>query len=872
MTSRRRIAAIPAAIAMAALVLQPMPAMAAEEPVIGTNGGTTLTGTSGDDILFGDPLADWPATSETIRRVSTGFDPMAPTNFSVGANDASFLGSTGRGVFYPGGGRLLTGSAATNLLNFFPSKGFRQIYSRDLRKLFPAVPTYDFGNYSPMSKLSEQSGDNNTYAAVYSPDGTRIAFVTKASNIGLQAGDWSQIVVRDLLNDKTITVSRGRTNGVAGDSDSDTPVFSPDGRRIAFRSFATNLVAGGGTVASHIYIAELDGPDGSLNETAYKTIARVSASNIGVAADGSSSEPVFSPDGNAIAFATKATNLTEKDTSVDEDVVLKVLDWVDPASQSTVFGQVSLVSAKSDGTNVTIVDGDCFANQPTFSPEGNAIAFTSNCGALVNPAIPGLHSQIYVKALKPWKNVPEGGTAVLSAFLLAGNAASSAASFSPDGEALVFQSNATNFSIFNLNNHTNIFMNGLGFDGISLISKHPTSGAVANGSSISPVFSPDGRRIVFTTLATNLTADADTNGAMDIMLATLPLTIPGGNDHLLGMDGNDRLHGGGGDDFIDGGRGDDFIDGGDGQDDARFPGPAHRYLIIPIITGSLTGGLRIRDLATDPEINQGTDFVIGIETFVFADTSNQMQDDIRTIAELHTGIVNAAPSPAAKVIRLKAGTISPVFLAATDANGDKLTFTLKSSPAAGSVALSNLGTFTYTAPQGTAVKSATFTVHADDSWGGAVDVPVKALIGVTLNGNAKANKITGGPGDDTLMGRGGNDILIGAGGLDMLTGGKGADVFRFNRTSDSLPGAADRDVITDFSAAAGDVIDLSPVDANTKSKGNQAFTFIGSKAFTGKPGQLRFKSGILSADVNGDKKADMEIQVKGRFSKSRLKL
>ena len=72
-----------------------------------------------------------------------------------------------------------------------------------------------------------------------------------------------------------------------------------------------------------------------------------------------------------------------------------------------------------------------------------------------------------------------------------------------------------------------------------------------------------------------------------------------------------------------------------------------------------------------------------------------------------------------------------------------------------------------------------------------------------LGGN---DRIVGGNGDDTLVGGAGNDVLIGGNGSDTLTGGSGADKFLFNDVT--APGEA-ADVITDFNAKEGDVIDLS---------------------------------------------------------------
>jgi serralysin len=141
---------------------------------------------------------------------------------------------------------------------------------------------------------------------------------------------------------------------------------------------------------------------------------------------------------------------------------------------------------------------------------------------------------------------------------------------------------------------------------------------------------------------------------------------------------------------------------------------------------------------------------------------------------------------------------------------------------------------------------------------------IEGLIGSryadNLRGNDAANAIRGGAGNDTLYGRGGNDTLRGDAGVDILVGGAGADVFDFNSVTDSLPGA--RDTIRDF-VRATDRIDLRTIDANSKLSGDQPFSFIGTKAFSGQAGQLKFTSGVLSGDINGDKVADLQINVSG---------
>ncbi len=133
----------------------------------------------------------------------------------------------------------------------------------------------------------------------------------------------------------------------------------------------------------------------------------------------------------------------------------------------------------------------------------------------------------------------------------------------------------------------------------------------------------------------------------------------------------------------------------------------------------------------------------------------------------------------------------------------------------------------------------------------------------TINGNTGDDSLFGGVGDDVLNGGNGDDFLEGNVGMDTFTGGAGADVFDFNAISHSTPGA-NRDVITDFTAAQGDLINLATIDADTTVAGNQAFAFIGGAAFSA-AGQARFVTaggdGFVTVDVNGDGNSDMTIEL-----------
>ena len=133
----------------------------------------------------------------------------------------------------------------------------------------------------------------------------------------------------------------------------------------------------------------------------------------------------------------------------------------------------------------------------------------------------------------------------------------------------------------------------------------------------------------------------------------------------------------------------------------------------------------------------------------------------------------------------------------------------------------------------------------------------------TLTGNSGNNTLDGGSGADSINGGGGNDTLIGGAGRDVLRGSIGVDKYVYSSVADSRVGSTVRDVITDYQGSAGERINLFAIDAYTKTTGNQAFTYIGSNAFTGTKGEVRFLGGVLQMNTGTNKTADMEIALSG---------
>ncbi|KAA8610049.1 G8 domain-containing protein [Salipiger aestuarii] len=110
---------------------------------------------------------------------------------------------------------------------------------------------------------------------------------------------------------------------------------------------------------------------------------------------------------------------------------------------------------------------------------------------------------------------------------------------------------------------------------------------------------------------------------------------------------------------------------------------------------------------------------------------------------------------------------------------------------------------------------------------------------------------------DTLVGTGGDDVLDGSYHKDILTGGGGADIFRY--TGESLDGH--RDIITDFSLADGDKIDLSALADAFELDAQQMLDAVSVKDI--KPGmritvELDGESHVLSV-LEGINAADFSI-------------
>ena len=108
----------------------------------------------------------------------------------------------------------------------------------------------------------------------------------------------------------TITRVSVDSSGLQGNNYSKTPAISADGRFVAFRSAADNLVSGDTNETEDVFVH-----DRQTGET-----TRVSVDSSGAQANSYSTNPAISADGRYVAFTSFASNLVAGDTNELTDV------------------------------------------------------------------------------------------------------------------------------------------------------------------------------------------------------------------------------------------------------------------------------------------------------------------------------------------------------------------------------------------------------------------------------------------------------------------------------------------------------------------------------------------------------------------------
>ncbi|MEE4331325.1 MAG: hypothetical protein V2J10_10675 [Wenzhouxiangella sp.] len=333
--------------------------------------------------------------------------------------------------------------------------------------------------------------DRGSYQGVLSDDGSVVAFRSNATN--LIAGDtngWPDIFLRDLVAGTTERISL-TTGGGQVSSYSKSPSMSGDGQIIAFEGRS------GGITTVQVF----DRGTGMVTDPLPDTFSGVATTPAQARFS-----PVVSGDGQLFAFVTESTMAnafpasirpvtTDSDTA--PDIYLYDLD-------TAPTPPIEHASRLSDGNEINADN-----RNPALSETGRYVVFESFSDQLNNDS--NNEADILLKdrnGLLQLVSVTPGG--------VSGNAASLEAAVSDDGNVVAFRSGASDLVTGDTNDRLDIFVRDIGA-GTTVRVSVSSDGSEANQNSLEPDISGDGRFVVFRSNATNLVPD-DSNQRPDIFV------------------------------------------------------------------------------------------------------------------------------------------------------------------------------------------------------------------------------------------------------------------------------------------------------------------------------------------------------------------
>ncbi len=331
--------------------------------------------------------------------------------------------------------------------------------------------------------------DQGSWNVAISGDGRFVAFDSDATN--LVPGDtngFADIFVRDRLLGTTERVSVSR-DGVQAELPCVLPDISDDGRRVAFQSYASQLVAGTNAFVSDVFV----------KERSSGLVLHASRSTAGEPGKYNSTGASLSADGRYVVFESWSGNLVHADSNGTLDVFLH-----DTATRVTTRVSVSSFGQQGNGPSISA----------RISDDGRVVVFSSWSSTLVPSDVNG-ETDIYARdldtGLTTLVSVAPGGAL--------GDNHSAHAAVSGDGRWVVFHSDASNLVPGDLNVAQDVFLADRVTGRLTRLSvnDHGREGELL---SLLPDISAAGDVVVFDSYAGNLVS-GDTNRSFDVFSRTL---------------------------------------------------------------------------------------------------------------------------------------------------------------------------------------------------------------------------------------------------------------------------------------------------------------------------------------------------------------
>jgi len=334
------------------IVTSPLGNFESFDPSTSSDGRYTAFWSAADDLVFGDLNSRYDVF--VLDRQTCAIDRVSVSSGGVQGNNDSMhpsISADGRYVAFV--------SSANNLVASDTNNG-PDIFVRD-RQSNTTIRA------SVSNTGAQATGTSGSAKPEISANGQFVAFFSFAANLVTGDGNGTpDVFVRDLVNLTTgrVSVATGGTEGLNGDTNTDRPSISDDGRYVAFASTMTNLVAGDTNNARDIF----------RHDRQTGTTIRVSVSTAGAETPNQqdSNSPSISADGRYVAFDSFATNLVTDDTDFNYDVFVRDVN-------TSTTTRVSLIN--QGGPPEAFAWAQSVA--PSISGDGRYVAFTSGAEDLV---------------------------------------------------------------------------------------------------------------------------------------------------------------------------------------------------------------------------------------------------------------------------------------------------------------------------------------------------------------------------------------------------------------------------------------------------------------------------------------------------------
>jgi Tol biopolymer transport system component len=323
--------------------------------------------------------------------------------------------------------------------------------------------------------------------ASLSGGGRYVAFSSYARLAAADVDSLADIYVLD-RSTAAVTLESESVAGQPVNSDCSYPSISADGRYLTF----TTVVG--------------EDPDRTVTDIVLRdrvagTARRITRAPGGALSNGWSSQAAISANAAAVVFTSSATNLvSEPDVNGRHPDIYKL---------DVATGAIERISVDSRGAQQ---EGGSL--MPGVSGDGRYVVFSSTAPlsgprtGVDRPLSQGQFPSIYLRDTRTMQTTLVGGASEPA------NGPSAMAAISADGHTIAFASRATNLVQRDRNKTSDVFLYDVDRRTLTLVSRS-AGGGTANGTSLNPAISGDGRFVAFQSDASDMACGRGCRTGMD---------------------------------------------------------------------------------------------------------------------------------------------------------------------------------------------------------------------------------------------------------------------------------------------------------------------------------------------------------------------